>query len=57
MGKMDMTELIDEMDWKNERILLNEWIEGQNIWTKWNELIDCLVMLGVLLGKAWSIAW
>ena len=41
----------------NEQILHNEWIEGQNNWTKWNEFIYSLVMLGLLLGNARSIAW
>ena len=50
MGEMDVTEWMDWMDWMNEQILLNEWIEGQNNWTKWNVWID------LLLGNAWSIA-
>ena len=46
----------------------NGTMERTNGWTKWNEsmkfwsiawqcLVYCLVMLGLMLGNAWSIAW
>ena len=46
---------MDEMEWSNG------WINGMNEMNGWNGmneiLVYCLVMLGLLLGNAWSIAW